>query len=274
MFVSADLAIEKIEGLTKQKCNFYTLLHYVSNGYVDLYFNYQGELYEKSYKAILETNYSEEDFIIISTEYYSGKLKLGKQDAVNALRTIMLDKKKYLVQNVFKENSKSIFRALKEGNHKPDLSKSREEVIALLELLIEQGEIDSTELFNKHCSQVDINQINRNVYLMASEILFKMGEIESIPLSHHALNRNGKFYASELGLALELWEEIYLNMQGVFPEGSNLEKIINELLEENYEIKSSNLKSIKSKTDETGRLKERLRVALNLIGKNKITKKS
>ena len=33
MFVSVDSAIQKIEDLTRQKCNLYTLLHYVSNGY-------------------------------------------------------------------------------------------------------------------------------------------------------------------------------------------------------------------------------------------------
>lgn len=271
MFVSVDSAIEKIEDLTKQKCNFYTLLHYVSNGYMNVYFNYRGELYEKSYQAILEVNYSEEDFTIIGTEYFSGKLKLSNQDAVRALRTILLHNEKYLVGNVFKENGKSIFCPLKDGNHKPDLSKSHEEVIALLELLIEQGEIYYSELFNKHCSQIGISQINRNVYLIASDILFKVDEIERIPLSHHALNSNGKFYAPELGLALELWEEIYLKMNGVFPEGKNLENVINELLE-NYEITSTKLKSLKANTDETGRLKARLKVFLNLSGKNKIKK--
>ena len=271
MFVSVDSAIEKIENLTKQKCNCYTLLHYVSNGYMNVYFNYQGELYEKSYKAILEANYSEKDFTIIGTKYFSGKLKLGHQDAIKALRTILLDNEKYLVLNVLKENSKSIFRALKDGNHKPDLSKSREEVIALLELLIEQGEIDSNELFNKHCSEIAISKINRSVHLVASDILLNSNEIERIPLSHHALNPDGKFYAPELGLALELWEEIYLTMKGTFPEGKNLEKVINELLE-NYEITSSKLKSLKADTEETGRLKARLKVFLNLSGKNKIKK--
>lgn len=271
MFVGVDSVIEKIEKLTKQKCNIYTLLHYVSNGYMSIYFNYQGELYEKSYKAILESNYNEEDFTIIGTEYYSGKLKLGHQDAVSALRTIFLENKKYLVLNVFKENNKSVFRALKDGNYKPDLSNSHEELIALLELLIEQGEIDSNELFNKHCSQVAISKINRSVHIVASDILFKFKEIERIPLSHHALNPDGKFYAPELGLALELWEEIYLKMNGIFPVSKNLEKVINELLE-NYQITSTQIKSLKADTDETGRLKARLKVFLNLSGKNKIKK--
>lgn len=271
MFVNVDSAIEKIEDLTKQKCNFYTLLHYVSNGYMNVYFNYCGELYEKSYRAILETNYSEEDFTIVGTECFLGKLKLGHHEGVRALKTIFLQDDKYLVGNIFKENSTSTFRPLNDGYHKPDVSKSREEVIALLELLIEQGEIDSSEIFLKHCSQVNLSQINRNVYLIASDILFKLEEIESIPLSHHALNSKGKFYASELGLALELWEEIYLKKGGVFPEGKNLEKVINELLE-NYEITSTKLKSLKADTDETGRLKARLKVLLNLSGKNKIKK--
>lgn len=271
MFVSVDYAIEKIEKLTKQKCNFYTLLHYVSNGYMSVYFNYQGELYEKSYNAILETNYREDDFTIIETEYFSGKLKLDQQDAVTALKTIFLNEKKYLVKNVFKVNAKSIFCPLINGKHKPPLSKCREEVIALLELLIEQGEIDSEDLFNKHCSEVDISQIHRNVYLVASDILFTLDEIESIPLSHHALNSNGKFYAPELGLALELWEEIYIKMNGVFPEGENLEKVISDLLG-NYEITSTKLKSLKAETNEMGRFKDRLKVFLNLNGKNKIKK--
>lgn len=271
MFVNVDSAIEKIEDLTKQKCNFYTLLHYVSNGYMSVYFNYCGELYEKSYRAILEVNHSEEDFTIVRTESFMGKLKLSLYDGVRALNTIFLQDEKYLVGNIYKENSTSIFRPLNDGYHKPDVSKRREEVIALLELLMEQGEIDSTELFNKHSSQVNINLLNRNVYLIASDILFKLEEIERIPLSHHALNSSGKFYAPELGLALELWEEIYLKKAGVFQEGKNLEKVINELLE-NYEITSTKLKSLKADTDETGRLKARLKVLLNLSGKNKIKK--
>lgn len=271
MFVNVDSAIEKIEDLTKQKCDSYTLLHYVSNGYIDVYFNYRGELYEKIYKAILEVNYSEEDFTIIGTEYFSGKLKLGHQDAVRALRTILLQDEKYLVGNVFKENGKSIFRPLKDGNHKPDLSKSSEELIALLELLIEQGEIDSSELFNKHCSQASISEINRNMYLTASDIFFKVDDIEKIPLSHHALNPNGKFYVPELAVALEMWEELYLNRKGVLKENYNLEQTIAEMLE-SYEVTSSKLKSIKAETDETGRLKARLKVLLNVSGKNKIKK--
>jgi hypothetical protein len=271
MFVNVDSAIEKIEDLTKQKCNFYTLLHYVSNGYMNVYFNYCGELYEKSYRAILERNYSEEDFTIVGTECFLGKLKLSHHEGVRALNTILLNNENYLVGNVFKGDDERIFHPLKDGNHKPDVSKSHEEVIALLELLIEQGEIDSSELFLKHCSQVNLSQINKNVYLIDSSILFKLEEIESIPLSHHALNSNGTFYASELGLALELWEEIYLKKGGVFPEGKNLEKVINELLE-NYEITSTKLKSLKADTDETGRLKARLKVLLNLSGKNKIKK--
>ena len=145
MFVSVDSAIQTIEDLTRQKCNLYTLLHYVSNGYMNVYFNYRGELYEKSYQAILEVNYSEKDFTIIGTECFSGKLKLGHQDAVRALNTILINNENYLVGNVFKEGDKRIFHPLKNGNHKPDVSKSHEEVIALLELLIEQGEIDSSE---------------------------------------------------------------------------------------------------------------------------------
>ena len=242
MFVNVDSAIEKIEDLTKQKCNFYTLLHYVSNGYMNVYFNYQGELYEKSYKAILESNYSEDDFTILGTEYFLGKLKFGHQDAVEILKTVLLNNEKYLVGNAFKENDKRIFHPLKDGKHKPDVSKSHEDVIALLELLIEQGEIDPSELVLKHCSEVNMSEINRNVYLIASDILFKLEELDSIPLSHHALNSDGKFYAFELGLALELWEEIYLRKGGVFPEGKNLEQVINELLE-NYEITSTKLKS-------------------------------
>lgn len=271
MFVNGDSAIEKIEDLTKQKCNFYTLLHYVSNGYMNVYFNYCGELYEKSYRAILEVNHSEEDFTIVRTESFIGKLKLSLYDGVRALNTIFLKDEKYLVGNIYKENSTRIFRPLNDGYHKPNVSKSNEDVIALLVLLIEQGEIDPTELVFKHCSEVNMSKINRNVYLIASDILFKLDEIDSIPLSHHALNSNGKFYAPELGLALELWEEIYLKMNGVFPKGKNLENVINELLE-NYEITSTKLKSLKADTDETGRLKARLKVFLNLSGKNKIKK--
>ena len=42
---------------------------------------------------------------------------------------------------------------------------------------------------------------------------------------------------------------------------------------ENYEISSSKLKSKKADNDETGRLKSRLKVMLNLTAKNKSTKK-
>ena len=273
MFININQAIEMISNLTKQKCNIFTLIHYISNGYLNIYFDYSGELYRKNYNAILQKNFLETDFTIINTEDYCGQLKLRECDLSEAIEIILLKNENYLVQSINKESGSGIYHALLDGKHQPPKAIDNEEFNALLDMLLETGELDPTDIVMKHCSQVDFNTIDRKVYLNKSNILINSNEISSFPLSHHALNRNGKFYASELGLALELWEEIYLNRQGVFPEGINLEKIINKLLEENYEIKSSNLKSMKSKTDETGRLKERLRVALNLIGKNKITKK-
>lgn len=272
MFININQAIEVISNLTKQKCNIFTLIHYFSNGYLSIYFDYSGELYRKNYNAILQKNFVETDFTIIKTEDYCGKLKLRGCDLSEAIEIILLKNENYLVKSVNKESGSGIYHALLDDNHQPPKAIDNEEFNALLDMLLETGEFDPKDIVMKHCSQVDFNAIDRKVYLNKSNILINSNEINNFPLSHHALNRNGKFYAPELGLALELWEEIYLNQKGILKEGQNLQTTIDALLE-NYEISSSKLLSKKAENDETGRLKSRLKVMLNLTAKNKSTKK-
>ena len=72
-------------------------------------------------------------------------------------------------------------------------------------------------------------------------------------------NKENKFYAPELGLAIELWEKMYLIEKGELPSGKTRSTYIDWQLDK-QEIEASGLK----------RLKERMRAILNPNPKAKI----
>lgn len=269
MFLNYEESIKYLKSITRQNINEFTLMHFLSNGYLNAYLAYDGELCSKMYDVLSKDI---DDFTIFSTEVYTGYLVLNDEGHHSFLSQILIDDKTVNIANFFKISDFKIYSPLVAGTHINYKGISMEDLNAYIEMLEACGEPVQKNITGMKGKELNLKKIIRNLSINKKDLLFSIEEMNSIPLSHHALNRSGQFYASELGLALELWEEIYLSRKGLFKEGQNLERVINELLE-NYEISSSKLKSKKADNDETGRLKSRLKVMLNLTAKNKSTKK-
>ena len=268
MFLNYEETIKYLKNVTRQNSNGFTLMHFLSNGYLNAYLNYEGELCSKMYDVLSN---GIDDFTIYSTELYAGYLILNNKEHLKVLNQVLIDDKAANIVNFYKPSDCKIYSPLVAGTHVNYGGLSMKDLEAYIDMIEACGETVQKDITGMRSEKLDLKTIIRNLRVNKKDLLFKIEEINSIPLSHHALNRDGEFYSSELGLALELWEEIYLKRKGVFEEEQNLEKAINELLK-NYEITSTKLRSIKVETEETGRLKARLKVLLNLSGKNKIRK--
>lgn len=269
MYLNYEEAIKYLKKITLQNSNEFTLMHFISNGYLNAYLDYDGELCSKMYDAL---STGADDFTIYSTELYTGYLILNSEEHLSILNQILIDDKTVEIVNFAKISDSKIYSPLVDGTHINYGGLSMEDVEAYIDMIEACGETVQKDIIGMRSQELNIKEIFLKKLINKKDLLFKIQEMNNIPLSHHALNRDGGFYAPELGLALELWEEIYLNQKGIFNDGQNLQTTINTLLEK-YEISSSKLLSKKADSDETGRLKSRLKVMLNLAAKNRSTKK-
>ena len=77
MFLNYEETIKYLKNVTRQNSNRFTLMHLLSNGYLNAYLNYDGELCSKMYDAVSN---GIGDFTTYSTELYTGYLILDSKD--------------------------------------------------------------------------------------------------------------------------------------------------------------------------------------------------
>jgi hypothetical protein len=82
-FLNFTSALRSISESTKQASNYFTVLHLISNNYLNLYFRYTGALYRKSYNNIVSAKYDENDFTISKTEYVKDIFLKIKMPTIN-----------------------------------------------------------------------------------------------------------------------------------------------------------------------------------------------
>lgn len=237
-------AIAAIQKLTKQKCNEFTLMHYVSNGYLDIFIRAKYDICQVS----LIGYQADADYFADSIENdYEDYLKVD----IGSIST------RELCSVLMTENTPieiiSVMKCGKVGEYVLLKSKVNEDTHTVVKEFHAIRDHESIEL------AFVVAELGIGKEFVRGNFLFDEDQIKSIPSFHQAQNKENKFYAPELGLAIELWEKMYLNEKGELPSGKTRSIYIDWQLDK-QEIEASGLK----------RLKERMRAILNPNPKAKI----
>lgn len=237
-------AIAELQKLTKQKCNEFTLLHYVSNGYLDIFIRGKYDICEVFAQGFKVNG----DYLArkIETEY-KGYLKVGIEPTNTRELCNALVDESIPIEIVL------VMKCGKVGEYVLLKSKINENTHTVVKKFHEIKDHESIEL------ALVVAELGVGKKFTRGDFLFDEDQIKSIPSFHQAQNKENKFYAPELGLAIELWEKMYLIEKGELPSGKTRSTYIDWQLDK-QEIEASGLK----------RLKERMRAILNPNPKAKI----
>lgn len=235
-------AIESISKVTRQKCDIFTLMHYISNGYLDVFI--KGE-YDLCY-ITQNPPFGDELYDADSIEYgYKSDLAIHLEHKSEILEALLDEE--YLIPVV--------------GVKKRD--KPFEYV------LLQKGDDHTKFALFKANDSIDLQSLREALGFRYgcefSRIDFRFDEkqIEKLPYAHPAQNVNGEFYAPELALALRIWEKTYVEEKGVFAKGVTREKRVHELIKEaNVEdVKTgSNLNNFKARITAIVNPKENIKI--------------
>lgn len=180
-FLNLDSALESIQTHTMQKCNEFTLLHYITNGYLNLYFKYTGYLYEKSYNNFSVYDFNKEDFTILSTVSLQDtflEINLEEIDYSQLYQVFHNQSNTLNVCEVFMAESENTYHLAKECVHTKHNPSATEDIISLYKFLDEELPFKSYELSNS--KDIDLSQINTSVQLNFENIYFCSDEIEGL----------------------------------------------------------------------------------------------
>lgn len=180
-FLNLDSAIESIQKQTMQKCNEFTLLHYITNGYLKLYFKYTGYLYEKSYNNFSVYDFDKEDFTILSTASLQDtflEINLEGIDYSQLFKVFHNQTDTLNVHEVFMGESPNIYHLAKECVHSKHSPSSKADIISLYKFLDEELPFRSYELSNS--KDIDLSQINTSTQLNSENIYFCSDEIDGL----------------------------------------------------------------------------------------------
>ena len=179
-FLNYTSALKSIGYQIQQVCNEFTLLHFITNGYLNIYFKYQGCIYKKIYNKQMFNKYNENDFTIFNTEYVDDFLRVKIPTLTgNELYQVIKGETELKVGNVHKELDNETYHLLKEGNHIPVFPDDKDEAKAYINLLLENEDIEEY-IIGKNSNKRELIEINRYEFLTADELYFCSEEIESL----------------------------------------------------------------------------------------------
>ena len=180
-FLNYESALHSIEEHTKQTCNNFTIMHYLTNSYLNLYFQYSGELYKKCYKSIVSEKFNENDFKITNTEKVSNsflRIKLGSLDNKN-LYDVFNGNKKLKVGNVHKPRGSETYHLLRDGNHINANFYDEDLFNTYIDMLLENEDL-AYNLMMKDSEGKELYQFNRYELLNLDDLYFSSEEIEEL----------------------------------------------------------------------------------------------
>lgn len=180
-FINYESALRSIEESTKQLCNHFTVLHYITNGYLNLYFKYSGELYKKSYNSIVSEKFDENDFTIMNTEKVNNLFLQIKMSSLidEQLYQIFNNEQKIKVGNVHKLDGAETYHLLQDDNHVNVNFYDEELFNSYIDMLLECHEL-SEKLIALDSNGKELSQFNRYEYLGLNELYFSSEEIEEL----------------------------------------------------------------------------------------------
>lgn len=245
--------IIELEKLTKQKCNIFTLLHYCSNGYLDIFIKKEFDICK-----VRETGFKgDDDYYVIEIEdNYNDYLRVDMErvDTLKLSTVLIKNDESIEIHSVMKKGYLSNYVLLKTPIYQITNRKIKE-FHAL-----------------KDCKEIELSLIVAEVGLgqdfTKEDFLFDQEQILNIPLSHPAQNRDHPFFAPELGFAMNIWEQLYVKEKGVFLGGVTRLERIDKLIKE-FEIETTKAKSGLSNLS---RFKDRMNAVVNPSAKVKISK--
>ena len=180
-FINFESALHSIEEITKQSCNHFSVLHQLTNGYLNLYFKYSGELYQKSYNNIISGKYDENDFTVLNTEYIDDtflKIKLANTNH-DDLYQVFTKGKKLKVGNVYKLRGTNTFHLLQDGFHVNAEFYDEDMYNLYIDMLIENNE-QFKSLLMMDSNKKELIELNRYEYLSLNDLYFSSEEIEEL----------------------------------------------------------------------------------------------
>lgn len=233
-YLNFESALHAIEMSTKQTCNHFTVLHYLTNGYLNLYFKYTGELYEKCYKSIVSEKYDENDFLIVSTEKVTETFLKIKLPSLNdkQLYHFLLKETKLKVSNVHKASQSTTYHLLQDDHHQNFDFYDEDLFNAYIDLLSENGDI-ANNLLMKDSKGKELTHLNRYEFLTLNEVYFSSEEIEELIVGIKQDQRSNLIIEREKNLANKILVQFFSNqLLKIKPELSKIRqsKIITQAM--------------------------------------------
>lgn len=201
-FLNYQSALHSIEEHTKQTCNNFTILHYLTNNYLNLYFQYTGELYQKSYKSIVFERFDENDFTIISTEKVINsflRIKLSSLDD-KKLYQVFNENKKLKVGNVHKLRGTETYHLLLDNYHTYDDFYDEDLFNTYIDMLLENEELPE-KLMMMDSKGKELTEFNRYEFLDLDDLYFSSEEIEELTIGIRQDHRSNIYKNRDQDLA-------------------------------------------------------------------------
>jgi len=201
-FLNYESALYAIEEHTKQTCNSFTVLHYITNGYLNLYFHYTGELYRKLYKSIVSEEFEENDFTITSTDKVINsflRIKLSSLDN-KKLYQVFNENEKLKVGNVHTLRSTETYHLLQDNYHINVDFYDEDLFNTYIDMLLENEELPDNLLMMDSKGR-ELTQFNRYEFLDLNDLYFSSEEIEELVIGIKQDHRSNLYTNRDRDLA-------------------------------------------------------------------------
>lgn len=180
-FLNIDSALVALEEHTLIRSNYFTLLHYLTNGYLSLYFKYSGDIYEKEYSNFSQYDFDKNDFIVKSTnsltdEYLKINLQAIKESELYAV--FKHEENTITVREVFRDDLSTNHQLAKQGTHVTHDPSTTDDLLALYKFLEEEPPFRSYILM--YSKDIDLADIDHEVKLTKNQLFFCSDEIEGL----------------------------------------------------------------------------------------------